>query len=318
MRTSTLAAILSLALSASFNFICLGKSTVTKRTLHFPRQSIGKAYAINTNDSEALLTRGSIKGRFIGSACGTYSIAAEEKVYLELDPNAADNPDTLDGLGADTVYAMKVGFTDSSEKFLPAIGRLTGLHRLDLDDCIVSQSGLAQLSNDHSLERLTLESCELRGDCARGLQNCKNLHYLSLAGNHLKPPAVADIFKLPKLEYLVLARCALSNEAFKSASSLKQIKFLDLNSNAALNVTSLEYLKACPDLKTLRIQFTAIKARDLLKLQGIKLHTVDLHESTMSNSELKSLKSAFPECNFVLSKKEPKAEFKVLFGPTTR
>ncbi len=297
----------------------IAKSDIdTRRKIYFPAKSIGKVYTVSTTNPVFLVSLGSIRGRFIGPASGTYTIPKNEKVFLELDPGAAEDSSNLKGLGPDTCFAIRIFYAETNDNLLRELSKLKSLYRLDMRECIFSEQGLRALSQLDYLERLAMEGCAIKGDCNEALHQFKKLRYLNISGCHTAPATVAQLFNLPHLEYFAIARCGINNEALKGALAAKHLKFLDLSSNAEVTGAGLANLKSCRSLTNLRIKFTGIRARDLLMLKGLPLHLVDLHESSISASLLNELQIAFPGCMFTLAKKEPSGDYKMLFAPTTR
>ncbi len=317
MRSLSASAILvALILMQMYNS-AFAKSDTTRK-IYFPAKSIGKAYTVNTTDPAMLLSIGGIKGRFIGPARGTYTIPKDEKVYLELDPNAAENISNLKGLGPDTCFAIRIYYAETDDSLLQELSKLKSLYRLDMRECTFSEQGLRALSHLDNLERLMMEGCAIKGDCNDALHQFKKLRLLNLSGCHTAPATVAQLFNLPHLEYLAIARCGINNEALKGAVAAKKLKFLDLSSNAEVSGPGLANLKSCRSLTHIRVKFTGIRARDLLVLKGLQLRLVDMHESSISASLLKELQVAFPGCTFAFTKKEPLGDYEMLFAPTTR
>ncbi len=310
MRIHAYAPVVCIVFTIIFAVTSQAKPSVMRK-VHFPAKSIGKAHIITSE----WISLGSINGRFLGSASGDYLIPATEKVALDLDPRVAENPSMLKDLAPDALYAIRLLYAETPDGFLPAISRLSGLQRLDMRECSVSEDGLSQLAKIKNLERLSIESSDFKGDYGKSLSKLKSLRFLSLAGNHLAPSTVATISKLPNLEDLCLSRCALSNESIKSVGSLKRLINLDISSNASLSAASLEYLKACPALRSIRVPFTAIRAHNLLRLKGLPLTHAELHETSLSKVELAQLRKAFPECKITLRRKELKGDDKMLFAP---
>ncbi len=310
LRIHAFATVVCISFSVIFALMAQAKPPAMRK-VHFPAKSIGKAHLMTSE----WITLGSINGRFLGSAGGDYLIPATEKVALDLDPRVAENPTMLTDLAPDAVTAIRLLYADTPDSFLPAISKLSGLHRLEMRECSVSEDGLSQLAKIKNLERLVIENSDFKGDYGKGLSKIKSLRFLSLAGNHVAPSTVATISKLPNLEYLCLSRCALSNEAIKSVSSLKRLKHLDISSNAGLSAAGLQYLKACPALDTIRVPFTTIRAHDLLRLKGLALTHAELHETSLTSAEMAQLKKAFPKCKFALRPRELKGDDKMLFAP---
>ncbi len=310
MRIQSFAAI-ACSILAAFLFAEPVQAKTVMHKVHFPAKSIGKAHVMTSQS----ISVGSVNGRFLGSASGDYLVPVPEKVSLDLDPRVGENPALLKDLAPDAAYSIRVTYSDTPEGFLPAIAKLSGLHRLDLVECIVTANGLAQLAQLKNLERLMIENSDLKGDYGKAILKIKSLRYLSLAGNQLSPSTVAAISQMPNLEYLCVSRCALSNDSLKSLASLKRLKFLDLSCNAGLNGTGLAYLKACPALRSVKLPFTAIKAHDLIKLKGVPLISAQVHEDSLSATELSQLKKALPLCKIALSRRELRPDDNVLFAP---
>ena len=294
----------------------LAETSKKTRQIQFPKQSLGRLYDIKPGVDWI-----QVKipyGQFYGTAANLVTVPQSARLLLELDANIADEPKILNAVPADALFSMRAKNLEPNAELLPAISRLTGLHRLDIIDCVTNDKDVACLARLHQLERLSLNSCGLNGDCLSELMHLNKLKYLNISSNMLNSKSSFYISKMPNLTCLDLARTRLTDADLRYLSKLTNLTFLNINSNQDLTSKGFAALRSLKKLDLLYAQNTAIKTGDLVALKGLPIHTIFMPKLRMQQAELNELHRTFPNCKIIMQNNKAGSDDKVIFAPVSR
>ena len=309
-----------LALLGSIVCVSAAVSADTKaaaRILHFPAKfSLGRLYEINEKVDFALAA--DVRGRFIGTATGDVAVPGKAKILLDLDPKVGEQPQLMHGLAADTLYCLRVRYSDGNDDLMREIAKLSALHRIDLLECEATDAGVIALAALKNLEHLGIVTAQINGSCFEKFAGPTKLRYLNASGNKLAPLAMAHITRIQNLETINLSGCNIRDDGLKNLKDLKNLHGMNLTSNPQITAAGLQSLAACKGLHFLSLRHTAVKASDILKLRGLQLSWLEISEVSLTKPLESELARTFPVCTFALAKKEPDADNKMLFAPVTR
>jgi beta-lactamase regulating signal transducer with metallopeptidase domain/Leucine-rich repeat (LRR) protein len=210
------------------------------RTLVFPEdQSLGILYLrdIGPEDWHEGWTKA-------GEARGRVRVPAYKEVKLEVRPEAAADLSPLAELAPDDLQMLCFGWKAVTVGSLAWVGRLTGLHALNL-------------------QSVQLDSRELRH-----LTGLSELEVLRLGGQTLADGSMQYVGQLTSLRFLALWNTSISDEGLQYLQGLTKLTFLALN-NCQITDEGLRYLKDMTALEGLQLSQTKISDRGLVHLETL-------------------------------------------------
>ena len=163
------------------------KSSVSGRTLTFPKETIGDLLIESDEDPDYW--------EFYSQASGTVSIPTGKRLQFELLKNAEPRLAPLKSLPADAFYSLDFSGSRLSDSDLENIGHLAGLRELDLSDTSVSDLGIKSLSGLPNLQKLWLDNTGVTDKGLEELSNHRELAKISLIGTQLNGPSVQSLVK---------------------------------------------------------------------------------------------------------------------------
>ncbi len=162
-------------------------------------------------------------------------------MLLEPPVNAAAPPGTEADLRASWI-------TDSD---LIAMGRRTGLSRIDLSYTRITDVGFQQLKSLPDVTELDLRYAELIGDGAlAAIRDWKKLRVLNLHGTKVTDTGLALIANLPSLEVLDIGYALITDNGLELLTGLPKLKSLTIGGNKMTDV-GLSSLRPAKGLTTL-------------------------------------------------------------------
>ncbi len=295
---------------------CCAEAAKKTRQVQFPKQSLGRLYELKPGIDWIRVK--SAYGQFFGTAANLVTVPQSARLLLELDANIGEQPRILESLDANALFSLRLRNLEPDAYLVPAISRLTGLHRLDVIDCTVTDKTVATLAHLNQLERLSLSSCGLNGDCMRDLVRLNKLKYLNISSNMLNSKSTSYISKIPTLVCLDVARTRLTDDALLSLSKLTNLTFLNINSNPALTSKGFLALRSLKKLDSLYAQNTSIKASDIVALKGLPLKMMFLPKMQIRKAEMIELHRIFPDCQIIMQSSDAGPDYDVIFAPVSR
>ncbi len=119
-------------------------------------------------------------------------------------------------------------FTDDS--LLAALGKITWLKRLTIDDTLITDEGLALLCNLTQLEELSLIGTNVTGAFLKDLSKLTKLRKLNLSRSKIKDESLAYLSAFTSLEELNLSETTVSNAGLPFLRALPSLFKINLNS----------------------------------------------------------------------------------------
>ena len=119
-------------------------------------------------------------------------------------------------------------FTDDS--LLAALGKITWLKRLTLDDTLITDEGMALLCNLTQLEELSLIGTNVTGAFLKDLSKLKELRKLDLSRSKIKDESLAYLSAYTSLEDLNLSETTVSNAGVPFLRAVPSLWKINLNS----------------------------------------------------------------------------------------
>jgi Leucine-rich repeat (LRR) protein len=207
----------------------------------------------------------------------------------------------------------------TSDAMLELVAKVSGLERLDLHQCPITDEGLAHLGGLTSLKELNLSDCDFTDAGLSSLARLTNLQLLNLASSfgdspQIKGTGLAALSGLTKLQVLVLDKNLVDDAALTHLKNLKGLKELYLEQTTritgsglanlaelpgltmlSLNETKitdagLDALKDVSNLEVLNLRGTLVRGSGIKSLHGLKkLHTLNLGNTPLSDVELPKL-----------------------------
>jgi len=280
---------------------------------NFPANySIGRIYRYGAADDNM-----TGKTNFVGEARGSVIMPKSSQTYLIPDDALFEHPERLDTIepnAFDGFSAGAKGIIIPIEKLLPHVAHLTGLRRLRLAGCDVTDKQLAALAPLKNLQFLNLEANELDGSCLQYFFGMKELRILDLTFTGLKPSVFADFAKIPGLEQLKVGRCGVTDTTIRDIAKLTKLKLLYLDGNhiSARGFASLNTLK---QLQVLSIRGCPLTATDVMTLKLPNIFLIMLPGGSYPPATMTALRKTFPGCKFWFGKQEPDDKIRTYFSP---
>jgi hypothetical protein len=119
-------------------------------------------------------------------------------------------------------------FTDDS--LLAALGKITWLKRLTLDDTLITDEGMALLCNLTQLEELSLIGTNVTGAFLKDLSKLKELRNLDLSRSKINDVCLAYLSAYTSLEDLNLSQTTVSNAGVPFLRAVPSLWKINLNS----------------------------------------------------------------------------------------
>ena len=223
--------------------------------------------------------------------------------------------ETLDGLNELNWLSLSdTKITDSGMERLKGIKQLK---MLSLDNTRVTDSGLERLKRHklsflrvsgtqvtnaglRHLEGHTVRSLALGGTSISdgGLQHLagqKELQSLVLTGTKVTDAGLRHLRGMKELSQLDLSRTMISDTGLECLEGLKKVIMLDL-SGTKVTDKGLEHLKALNQLQELKLDGTNVTDAGLEHLKRLRVDTLSLAHTKVTNSGVAKLQRALPDC----------------------
>jgi len=279
----------------------------------FPRgYSIGRIYRYGAADDSM-----TGKTNFIGEARGAVAVPKSDQTYLIPDDGLFEHPerlDTIDPNAFDGFSSGAKGIIIPIDRLLPHVGRLTGLRRLRLTACDITDKQLAAIAPLKNLQVLNLAANDLDGSCLQYFQGMKNLTVLDLTFTGIRPAMIAEFAKFPSLENLKLGRCGVTDKTMVELGRVTRLKILYLD-GCNISAKGLLCLKALKDLQILSLRGCPLTPQDVMQLKLPKLSLIMLPGGGYPPATMSALRKAFPGCKFWFGKREPNETMRTYFSP---
>jgi hypothetical protein len=284
------------------------------RRITFPNKySAGMLY-LNT-DSEVDWAIG-YNGRALIKAQGVCDIPDNGRVYLVASHAVLEHPEIFNAIPPDALACIKLdnlGALSNIDNITGPLGHLTGLRRLQLAGCELTDAGLTNLTGLHKLEGLSLGLCGIRGTCFKQW-SLPHLRVLDLNDNSLAPEAYTYLSKYQTLKMLFVNQTGLKDDGLAEIAKLKNLTRLTLQTTR-ITGKGLKYLTRLKELRKLDLRGASLTVSDLSGLRGMNLEVLDLPSKYYSPHDLKTLKQIFPHTELPVTNGSVDTEMKGLFAP---
>lgn len=287
--------------------------TPTTRILTFPTShSVGTIYSYKPDDEHMLGN-----SPRIAEAQGKVEVPENLRIYMIPSDYAIEHPELMDNVEPNAFYGFSFGRKGaimSVDKFVPHIARLTGLKRLHMKGCDLTDNQIAPLGALRNLEELILEGNNFNGSCLTNLSKLPKLTHLDLNFTPLKPPAFETLSHFPALEDLAVPKTGVDDAALLHLSKIKKLRWLCI-SDSHITAKGLAHLKASKTLKYLNVSGCTLRNQDVFVLKGMPLTSVILPWKPANGQELTAIRKAFPGTGIDFIDRTPSAEQIKTFAP---
>ena len=145
------------------------------------------------------------------------------------------------------------------------------LRRLSLSATLISDQGVATLSNIDTLEQLSLESNQLTNAIASQLSKLKRLKLLSLCSTEFGDSGLRELKEAGlRLQILHVSGCPVSDDGLAAIAKISTLKTLGLDNCLQISDDGLGHLMQLEQLETLRIERSLISHEAVARLKEMK------------------------------------------------
>ncbi|QDT35414.1 LamG-like jellyroll fold domain-containing protein [Thalassoglobus polymorphus] len=145
--------------------------------------------------------------------------------------------------GQSNLISLHLTGTLVTNEGLASLSNVPKLSHLELAQTAVSDGLLSRLPNKLGLKRLNLIRTELSEKGLRELGECPNLTWLELDGRGVYPETIQHILKLRELETLYMKASQVEIDDVSKLQNLPKLKFLNLEKIPNLNRSDLDLLR---------------------------------------------------------------------------
>lgn len=239
-----------------------------------------------------------IPKNYLGEAKGTVSVPSGRLLYLFASYDLINHPEILNNIPVDALTCItfgRLGLMVPVNPVVPALARMTGVKRLELEFTELSDNDVARLNKLTSLEDLSLEACSLNGTCFQSMPALASLRLLNLSSNHVTPAMVRSVVKnYPNLDSLNINRAGVTDDCVPPLLSLKKLKELSI-AQSRISAKSLPLLAQIKTLEALDLSGDKqISTDDLRAVVPLHLHVIYAPKTVYSPAEMQRLKAMFP------------------------
>ena len=180
---------------------------------------------------------------------------------------------------------------------LPHLEALPDLKGVYLDKTQATDEGMRHIGGLKKLEVLMIwDTSEITDVGASHLKNLTKLKCLHLSNSRISDKSLKTFSQIPRLEDLSLQGSQFSDEGLAYVKDMRQLKRLGigLGNNRKITDEGLIHLKGLTRLQTLDLQQTAVTAKGLEHLTGLK--SLKWILVTGEIGDLTKIKRALPTC----------------------
>jgi hypothetical protein len=206
--------------------------------------------------------------------------------YLDVSSSQVTNQGLTDLTLFPHLKALTLNETGITDAGLIRLAKLPELYELNLINTPIVGDGVRHLPR--SIIKLNLDYSQFSDDGCRNLQHLTNLSELSLQGTLVTDEGVARLMDLPALSYLNLQETSVRGHGFRGFPALQSLR-LD---NSAINDAGVGRLRELPALQRLYLSHTEITDASVEHLKRMDMTTIDLSDTSLTNSAISQLKDA--------------------------
>jgi hypothetical protein len=185
---------------------------------------------------------------------------------------------------------LDLSFTETSDKSLALLRRLTSLSELYLRRTQVTNDGLVHLKGLTSLSVLYLSGTQVTNDGLVHLKGLTSLSMLSLDGTQVTNDGLVHLKGLTSLSVLSLSGTQVTNDGLVHLKGLTSLSMLYLDGTQVTN-DGLVHLKGLTSLSVLSLSGTQVTNDGLVHLKGLtSLSMLSLSGTQVTNDGLVHLK----------------------------
>jgi hypothetical protein len=202
---------------------CRNQIQSVNRILHFPSdKSVG---TLSISDKGGWTQNDIWKP--IGQAHGDVLVPFHKPVKLDVNKENLSDFSFFDALQPDDLYTV-LNLKNIDDPGLIHVGKLTGLHSLDIRNSRVTDAGLVHLQNLTSLIALGLSETNVGDEGIKCLQCLSNLKRLFLSQTQISNVGLSYLQSLIKLEDLSLMNTNISDSGLKYIYYMRNLERLIL------------------------------------------------------------------------------------------
>ena len=234
---------------------------------------------------------------------GQFAVPPNLTLFLVANDALAQHPEILLEMPPDSFAAATFEHTTLADGGMAAIGHLTGLRYLSLDNTETSDMGLSKLAGLSALAYLELGHTLTKGECLAKFGGMKKLAFVNLSSNDIDPRCLNSLVGLPLLHEVWLGQAGLHDGDLAYLARLKGLKRLSLKDDRDITDQGVKLLAACKHLEWLDVRGTMVSGKGVLALKSLPLNTVKISGANVSDADARAIKAMFPGIGLILKSK---------------
>jgi hypothetical protein len=253
----------------------------------------------------------------------TVTVPPNKKILLASNQYAALHPALFNEVSPAGIDALKISFMSMEEsedgicdKALPYASHFSDVTRLDISESDASDAGVDSIPTMPKLQCLWAYQSSVRGSCLKKIDRFPKLNELDLSD--CVPFHEDDLKYLAKvhdLHRLELANCFLSKKAVEYITQCKNLSFLNVSKNKAIDDSCLPLLLSLKNLNELWLKQTPVTAAGLMVLNPLPLKLMILSKNHFTDKERAMLRERFPKVRFDFTDDVLKGDSRKLLSP---
>ena len=227
------------------------------------------------------------KGKVLAPQGASYAFTANEL--------AAERPEYLSHFPAGTLQSLNSSYISINDDYLKAIGQITSLQRLDLNETDLEDRQLAYLKDLKNMRCFSINKTLIKGPGLAHISAMKELMFINVSGNSLQPGSTRYLSKFTHINDIGLAHCMLRDDDLLEIAKIKSLTSIRCPFNYGVTDLGIKYLDALPNLATIDIDETQVTVPGLMALKKHKLCVIALPTKFNNKKDTTLLHSAFPK-----------------------
>jgi len=239
--------------------------------------------------------------KFFAEAKGRLRVQPGATYALTVNELASERPEYLSHFPPGTLRSLNSGYITINDNYLRAIGKLSSLQRLDLNETDLEDRHLVFLKDLKEMRNLSLNKTLLKGPGLVNLAGMKELLFVNLSGNNLQQGSIKHLVHFAHINDLACSHCLLTDSEMIEIAKIKSLTQLTCSFNNGITDSGIKYLEALPNLSSLDVDETHVTVNGLLTLRTRRLYVISLPARFNNKRDLAIIHSAFPHATLGFS-----------------
>ncbi|CAN5589085.1 hypothetical protein BH11CYA1_BH11CYA1_40360 [soil metagenome] len=216
------------------------------------------------------------------NAQGTVTMPAGEIFRFTASKNLMANPQLLERFRNNEIGDLDLSARPGArDEHLAAIKHLKNLAKLNIDDCTLSPSGIAQIDKLPELTDLTLNAANIDDQAFSQLKILRHLHILDIKEILNLSKTIAALSGSTNIQKLVVCNSTMTDEDLKQIAKCPKLLYLNLGFNPSITSKGVRALAPLQKLNNLNLLQDPIAPDSIATLGGFK-HLESLKISCLS------------------------------------